>query len=148
MTVKVHKNSGKHHGKVVCEVNWDPEDMPFKYAKAPILIRNNEDSDFSTIVPFVQSKKKQSFESRLASLLRSRTQEVSGEMAKEIVAVYTRKRRNAKKSAIAENYEEALPYNPPKVDRKRRETYDHFVKNLTVGLQSRCRKPPCLEPVD
>ena len=143
----------------ICEAKWESGEMPFMYSSAPILIRNDGYSDFETIRQFVLSRKNsQKFESRLASLLRSRTSpisDISSEMMKEIVSVYKTKRREAIRrgekngeSTIAEEYYQALPYEPPKIDGKRKITYQRFISELTGRSQSGCRKRPCREPGD
>ena len=129
-----------------CEAKWKPVDMPFKYTDAPILAYNGGVSDFPMIEQFARSAKCRTVESGLSSLLRSRTSPVCDAMAKEIVSVYTRKRAKATHSAIAVTYEETLPYNPRKIDRNRKETYNRLVKKLAVETQSRCNNPRRLQP--
>lgn len=125
-----------------CEARWKQEEMPFKYTAAPILIHNDGSSDFETVRRFILSRKNsQTLESRLASLLRSRTQETSEQMATQIVAVYTNMRADVPRSAIAKHYEEALPYEPNNIDRKRKKTYASLVRELTDGPRSLCSKP-------
>jgi len=128
-----------------CEARWTPAEMPFKYKHAPVLVSNDGRSDFSLIEKLAASTANSTLEAGLCSRLRSRARALEPELAKQVIAVYRRKRARAVASAIATTYEEALPYPPPKPDTKRKETYDRYVEML-VGKMRGVRKCKSRKP--
>ena len=123
--IKVRKWKG------CCEAMWTPARMPFKYAEAPILVRNDGTSDFPSVERFAHDTECPTVESGLPSRLRSRASPLSVAMAKQIVAVYERQRREKPRSAIASVYYEALPY-VTKVDHHRERTYRRLLRELSA----------------
>ena len=123
--------------KGCCEAIWTPAEMPFKYAKAPVLAQNGEDSDFPLIERFARETNCRTFESGLSSRLRSRVRQLPADLAREVVAVYKRMRAKASDSDISSTYDEALPYAPPKVDRSRKATYRRRIQKLAADVRNR-----------
>ncbi len=113
-----------------CEARWTPAEMPFKYAEAPILVYNGGVSDFPLVDEFARNTKRTTVEGGLSSKLRSRVQLLSPKMAIQLIAVYERRRAEARPSAIATNYDEALPWPPPLIDRHRKDTYESHISEL------------------
>jgi hypothetical protein len=126
----------------LCEAKWRPKEKPFKYDDAPILAYNEHDSDFPLIEKFARDTHCPTVESGLSSRLRSLTRPLSATLARQVIAVYERKRAKAPPSAFADKYEEALPYAPPKIDRERKRTYRSHLKklrrNADGGKSTRC----------
>jgi hypothetical protein len=106
-----------------CEGKWTPAEMPFKYAKAPNLARNDGPSDFPLIAEFARKAARSTIEGGLSSRLRSRTLPLPQELAREVVSVYERFRTESPPSAFALTYDEALPNTPPSIDQDREKTY-------------------------
>jgi len=116
-----------------CEARWTPAEMPFKYKEAPILVSNDGlvSNDNKTGFPLVRRFALQAggrkIEGRLSSRIRSRVRPLEPKLAREVVKVYEAKRRKAPLSALASTYDNALPWKPPKTDRKRKATYQFFI---------------------
>lgn len=123
--------------KSCCEARWKPA-KPFKYTEAPILAWNEGESDFSLIEQFARDTECPTVESGLSSRLRSNVQPLPPKLARQIIRVYERKRSNARRSAIAETYNEALPYDPPLIDDNRKKTYESHVRGLNRDNQPHC----------
>lgn len=137
-----------------CEACWTPAEMPFKYSKAPVLVANDGTSDFPLVKQFARASGCPSLESGLSSRLRSRSSSIQPDLAKQVVTVYKRHRREKGSSAIASNYSEALPF-ITKVDGNRQATYRRLIRELhaeTIGepatlngrmtiVRSVCRPP-------
>jgi hypothetical protein len=112
-----------------CEACWTPEEMPFKYSEAPVLVANDGTSDFPLVEQFARATKCPSLESGLSSRLRSRSCPLPPELAKEVVSVYDRHRKDKGTLALASNYSEALPF-ITKIDRNRQATYRRLLRQL------------------
>ena len=121
------------------EVKWKPAEMPFRYEESPSLVRNNHSSQFSLVKKFAMKARGRTIEGRLCSKIRSRTEPLGPELAREIVDLYERSRveaAGASPSPIASTYDEALPSSPshvPKRDRNRKArkaSYDSFHERL------------------
>jgi hypothetical protein len=120
-----------------CEARWTPAEMPFKYSQAPILICNNGNTEFPLVKQSAQNSQSstrdgrpRSLEERLSSRLRTPVHPLSAEIANEVIAVYTRRRAETMPSAISTSYEEALPWQPPIIDRDRAATYRNRISQL------------------
>jgi hypothetical protein len=111
----------------LCEANWTPAEMPFRYDQAPILVRNDGHSDFDSVNRYVlenstardRDARELSREVRIASLFRSQThplQELQEGMAEEVISVYEQARATALDDASARTYDEALPDRPDWID--------------------------------
>ena len=110
-----------------CEVRWTPADMPFKYKEAPILVSNDGQSDFPSVKKFALPSDGRKIEGHFSSKTRSRARPLEPKLAQEVVKVYEGKRAKSPPSAIAATYDEALPWEPPKIDRSRKATYRFFL---------------------
>ena len=113
-----------------CEARWAPAEMPFKYTDAPILALNGERGDFPLVDQFARDTNRTTAEGRLSSRLRSLAKPLSIKMAREVIAIYERKRLKAARG-IASTYDEALPWSPPMVDRTREATYRSHITQLS-----------------
>lgn len=124
-----------------CEVKWTPAEMPFKYTEAPVLVSNDGTTDFPLVMKLILTSrrttstgKRISLERRFASKVRSLTRELDTNLAKEIIAIYTRRRKDV--TSIASAYHEALPFTK-KIDANRRVTYRELVDELSA-VRRRC----------
>jgi hypothetical protein len=95
---------------------------------------------------FFRRSRRSTNEGKLSSRIRSRVEQLKHEMAKQLVAVYE-KQRKEKPLSIATSYLEALPYPPTKIDRNRKYTYRQKIRELeahadkeAVALPSRSLK--------
>ncbi|MFO0799516.1 MAG: hypothetical protein U0804_18765 [Gemmataceae bacterium] len=127
-----------------CELLWSPVAMPFKYSEAPILVANDDRSDFPKLLSNLLHVDRESPEGRFSSRFRSRAQPLDDGQAAEIIRVYEQFRSTAASDAFASSYEEALPYAPPCVDPQRRTTYDMHIMELdgTCGAVVSPALPP------
>ncbi len=112
------------------EVKWLPVSMPFKYAQAPLLIKNTGESDFPLLKHYIEGADCSSFESRFASKFRSRRKSLNTDIANELIKVFKKKAVSNRPGLFASHYVEALPYNPPKIDNNRRQTYSKLLGQL------------------
>lgn len=110
-----------------CEATWRPAPMPFRFSDAPLLVANDGRTDFDRIVPYLASINRSTLLGRFASRFRSRATPLPPDLARQIVAVYERRRK--KPSAIAEHYFEALPF-VTCVDRNRGKTFREHRERL------------------
>jgi hypothetical protein len=85
------------------EALWDEDYRPAPYAQAPILIRNDHYTDFPAILPFLANTARSTPVGAAASRFRARTQPMSGEIARQILAWFQRR-----EVAAAERYIEAV----------------------------------------
>jgi hypothetical protein len=128
------------HGEVR-EARWEPAEMPFKYAEAPVLIDNNGHTDFPGLKPLLESVRQPSWEASFASAFRSRRNPLDPKTATEIIKTYTVLRAEGRAQDIASNYVEALPYPPPRIDHSRRRTYNALIRNARGRRKiRRCRE--------
>jgi len=117
----------KHHDRI--EASWAPAQMPFRYQHAPILVSNNMRSHFPRFAKSMGLKGRATPEGQFSSDFRSRTSCIADEFARELVAVYSKKRKGARGAEIAQFYDEALPWTPPSPDRNRERTYAQFLSD-------------------
>jgi hypothetical protein len=122
-----------------CEALWKPVQKPFKYRNAPVIACNNSDSDFPLLEAFVRESKCSTIEGGLASRFRSKAKPLPAPMTREVITVYTRKRKAAPKSAFAAVYVDALPYDPPRIDKERKRTYERHLKELRQATNGKSK---------
>jgi hypothetical protein len=111
------------------EVRWEPSVMPFRYKTAPLIVDKNGDSDVLSLVTMIRDVNRNGWQGRFASKFRSRRQPLPDAIAGDIIKLYRQRLRSAATQAdvLASTYEQALPVNPPCLDRHRRRTYAHLV---------------------
>jgi hypothetical protein len=119
------------------EAGWPPDEMPFKYHDAPILVSNFEKSAFPKLESVAKRGAAKTPEAQFASNFRARATRMDESSARELIQVYRSKRRRAPASAIARTYIEALPWPPPSPDAVRVLTYE---KLLTEARRSRVQR--------
>jgi hypothetical protein len=107
------------------ETRWEPRQMPFRYDAAPVVIAPDGKSDIDGVVELVSSVHRNGWMGKFASKFRSRRQPLPDAIAAAFIRCYdaSRKRSLVKPHSVAQSYEQALPVNPPCVDRNRRRTY-------------------------
>ena len=129
------------------ELRWSPHAMPFRYAEAPLLIDNAGRTDFPSIGSMLSDVDRTSWEGAFSSRFRSRREPLPEKVAAEVITTYERLRCQAPADSFARTYDEALPYQPPRVDRNRRDTYRELLATLS-GRASKgtpltsCRRKP------
>ena len=109
------------------EAKWTPTSMPFKYGKAPLIIKNTGESDFPLLKHYIKDAKCPTWEMRFASKFRSRRNPLDTGVADELIKVFKKKAVSNRPELFASHYVEALPYNPPKIDNNRRQTYSRLL---------------------
>ncbi len=120
----------------ICEVKWNPADMPLKYENAPVLVSNDDTSNFPSVMKSVRRTHYRSLVSGLSSLLRSRTGKLDDAMADEVVRVYEKWRRKAvARSGIASKYYETMCPVPQNPDAKRKATYRSKIRELVADIE-------------
>jgi hypothetical protein len=126
------------------ELCWTPAEMPFRHGSAPVLIANDETSDFPLLKRALQNGYCSTWEGQFRSNFRSRRQPLPGAIATQIARVYAARRRSAPPSAICSSYDQALPWPPPKIDRARKSTYDRLID--AKPRRSACGRPTPASP--
>lgn len=104
-----------------CELRWQPVEMPLRFEHAPVLISNSGFSDTPAIEQELKGVSRSTPVSQFASKFRSRRNPVEAELAAQIELAYVSARHS--QDAVADNYEEALQFPPPLIDRDRETTY-------------------------
>lgn len=112
------------------EARWTPADMPFRYAHAPVVVCNAQQSDLPAIEALAATARRPTKVAGFSSLFRSRKRALEEPYATELVRLYEALRAAAEPSAIATTYVDALPYEPPLVDTDRRATYEKLRRRL------------------
>jgi hypothetical protein len=120
------------HGSL-CEATWQPNEMPFNYSAAPLLISKDGQTSFPLLKRFLKETKRGGWLGRFSSRFRSRRRPLEMELSEQLVRVYQNQRKSAPPSAFSRFYIGALPYPPPTVDRDRESTYS--------GLLAAAREP-------
>lgn len=105
------------------EVRWQTGEMPFRYTDAPVLLDSSGFSQVPGLISIIADCKRHSWMGRFASKFRTRREPLPEPVADALVEVYEATRRRLGSAAVATRYEQALPVNPPKIDRSRRKTY-------------------------
>ncbi len=122
--------TGRHYPKGA-ELKWRPHQMPLRYEAAPTIIDNAGHSDMSAVFEELTDVNRGTLVAKFASKFRSRRQPLTVGFARQIEKVYVNFRK--RKAAIADRYEEALPFDPPAIDRKRARTYRAILTDLNEG---------------
>jgi len=105
------------------EVNWTVGKMPFRYDSAPVVLDSEGFSHIPTLRTMVETCKRNGWMGKFASKFRSRREPLPEAIAHELIGVYEAARRSAARENLATTYEQALPVNPPCIDRCRLKTY-------------------------
>ena len=111
-----------------CELRWTPAEMPFRYDAAPLLINADGESNFPQVRRMIRTANRTTWPAQFSSKFRSRRRPLPHDVAAELCQEYQRLRAVAKPSDFSSGYEEALPYPPNLVDRKRRKTYERLLR--------------------
>lgn len=111
-----------------CELRWSPCKMPLKYFAAPIIIHNDGRSDTPAIKHEIRSVRRSTSIAQFASKFRSRREPVRLELAQQLETAYKKHRR--RNGTVAKSYEEALPFSPRMIDRRRDRTYRSLIADL------------------
>jgi hypothetical protein len=131
------------------EATWTPCKMPFRYLLAPILAQNPKVSDFPMLKRTLEGGNRNTIEGQFASQFRSRTTPLEASIAKEIIQVYSSKRKRTPSASIAACYTDALPKLPPLVDHYRQRTYLSLLEDantnspqseLAIGYSANARR--------
>ncbi len=119
------------------EIRWtateDASPMPFRYEQAPFIISTEGVSDVPEIVSIFENVRRNGWMGRFASKFRTRREPLPDACARQLIRVWNARTRKAKPGDFARIYTDALPYNPPKTDFNRRETYDQMLAKAIAG---------------
>ena len=107
------------------EVIWQPAEKPFAFASAPVLMNNECQSDVPSVIDLLMNVNRSTPWGKFASKFRSRRAPLPTYIAQELTNVYEQFSKS--KIPRAKSYVEALPYEPPKINRDRRTTYKEHV---------------------
>ena len=118
------------------EALWEPANMPFRYGSAPLLVDNEGQSDFPGIQKLIADVRRSTPAAKLASKFRSGIVPLDCLVGAELIRIYSKLRKKAPESAIADCYADALPWQPPVVDRNREATYS---QRLNQARRNGCR---------
>ncbi|MHB1158316.1 MAG: Nmad3 family putative nucleotide modification protein [Phycisphaerales bacterium] len=113
-----------------CELQWEPTEMPFRYAAAPLLIDRDGNSDMPALKRLIGTVDRTTGPGQFSSKFRSSRTPLRPEVAAELIDAYQRLRNAAIPSLTANRYEQALPYPPNLIDQNRKRTYQQMVLRL------------------
>ncbi|WP_424990935.1 hypothetical protein [Fluviibacterium sp. S390] len=113
-----------HHG-LFGEATWRPAEMPLCYDSAPTLVTNFAGSDVPSLIHMIRDVRRASPVAQFSSKFRSRRRPLPDRVGQEVLEVYHRFRANG--AAVAQAYEDALPFPPPCSDRDREATYQRLL---------------------
>lgn len=133
LTPPVKSKKHKNH----CELKWDKSAVFFKYQNAPILINKTGHSDFRFLKKILQ-KGERPWEGQFSSNFRSRRRPLDPADAREIIKIYSRCIKTAKKEHFTRNYVETMHKRPPKKDSNRAKTYAKFLHKANSAKSCRC----------
>jgi hypothetical protein len=108
------------------EVTWTGGEMPFCYADAPVILDTDGFSHVPKLRAMVETCLRHSWMGKFASKFRTRREPLPEAVAHELINVYEEMRRSVLSPQVATTYEQALPVNPPCIDRSRRQTYSRL----------------------
>jgi hypothetical protein len=117
------------HGDFV-EAKWSPENRAIRYNQAPVLIKNDGQSDFPKLRDMIANAKCRSWEAKFASKFRSRRKPIEKNDAEEIMRVFDQRVMSGSPDLFVSSYTDALPKPPPLIDNNRRQTYLVFLGKL------------------
>jgi hypothetical protein len=120
------------------EIRWSPIRMPFRYDAAPKLIDNEGDGDFSMLNMEIKGTNRGTWMGCFSSKFRSRCRPLTEQQSQEMINTFEDRVARASPVDFARRYEEALPIDPPLVDRRREETYRRRLSALD-GKRRRCQ---------
>lgn len=127
----------KHRDR--CEVKWTPTQMPLKYKKGLLLIANSGATCIQELKAFISTVCRDTWQGKFASAFRSKRKPLNPKLALKIFRTYQSLRRKSQ-TFVARSYEEALPQNPPIVDRNRKFTYRKLISEAKLNIYSIKRK--------
>lgn len=128
----------QHHG-TFGEAKWSPAEMPLTYDSAPTLVNNFGESDIPGLLDMLRHVRRGSPVAQFSSKFRSRRLQLPVEVGRKLLAIYRRRRRNA--GHVAKSYIEALPYEPPRTDQDRQETYRQLLGEVPQAKSSKPARP-------
>lgn len=114
-----------------CEVLWEPC-RPFRYEFAPVIVDSNGYSDMPLFLDLIKDVRRNGRGGKFASRFRTRCEPLPDAIAASVVRVFDTRMRAARRKPqmLADTYEQALPCNPPLVDRNRQTTYERLRSKL------------------
>ena len=121
------------------EATWEPNEMPFTYRAAPLLIDKHGETSFPLLKHFLQGTKRRGWLGRFSSRFRSRRSPLKSKVGEELVQVYENRRRSAASSSMSRSYTDALPYRPPAVDQDRESTYRRLLERARKRSAQGCK---------
>jgi len=123
-----------------CEAQWKRGNMPFTYEAAPVLVANDEKTQFKLIEALASRTLRGTLEAGFSSRFRTRTHPLSKEQAMELIEEYERCEKCADDKDFCKLYDQALPRPLLNPDRLRSETYKRLARKLEEGCrpESRC----------
>jgi hypothetical protein len=131
--------------KAPSEALWNPKRMPFRYARAPLLVDAEGRSDFGFIRRLVRRGNCLSPTGQFSSSFRTRSTPLKPADGNALIRIYDSKVKRASRQAFAETYLDALPWAPPVTEspRERRRSYRSFLaeRDLMSWPRAKTRKP-------
>ena len=124
------------------EILWQPTNMPFRYASAPLLINNDGETHFTRLGQLLENVKRETWVAAFASRFRSSRRCLPPAVANQIMSIYERMESEAESSVFAETYVDALPYVPAEFDEDRLDVYKSIKTRLRRPRSCKGIKPP------
>lgn len=133
-----HLDKAANTSQIRCETKWNRKAKPFRYERAPLVISNDQDSDFNFLLSEFQDGDRTTGEARFASAFRSRRRPLPDRIANALIRRWDWLISKAPADAIARRDTDTLPYAPNVVDSNRRHTYKSVIKRLDGTSHNRC----------
>lgn len=127
----------QHHGSFG-EAKWAPAEMPLTYISAPTLVNNLGDSDIPGLLDMLQHVHRSSPVAQFSSKFRSRRLHLPLELGRKVLALYKRRRRDAR---VSKSYVDALPCTPPRIDTNREATYRQLLGGVPLAKARKSANP-------
>lgn len=127
----------RHH-KDRCEAVWKPT-TPMKFGVAPLLIDNDGNTDFGGLVSTFSNVDRESFCGRFSSAFRTRRKPLEPKIGTELTRVWNRRINDAITSDFAQTYNQTMPFDPPKIDNDRANTYASLLSPMIDRSTRKCK---------
>jgi len=111
--------------KNAVEARWEPS-MPFNFISAPLIINNCGETMFPQLKQTFFSANRDTWVRKFSSRFRARRNTLPDSVTKELTRRFDLIYANGN-GYLAKTYEQALPFNPVKIDRNRLNTYKELL---------------------
>lgn len=111
----------------VCEVKWDPTNLPFKFSSSLLLLDNNGYYLSEDLKKMVNSVNRQTPVAKFSSKFRTRSFPVPENVKNDILLNFGALKKQSKAEDIVDFYWQAIGREPPVLDQDRSKTYEELL---------------------